>query len=170
MPEPWGKLQKWTDEEKDRIAGFLREGLSATQISAHFGVSRNAVIGVVDRTPSLKEIGFARGSNKQREKGAMRRVVPIKRRPPVRKTVVETPSIAEELNAMEVATFFAEPHVAAVPLLMLSPRRCKWPVNTPEPRTDGHLFCGEGTNGNTYCAGHMAIAYRPRELKLMAAE
>ena len=51
----------WTPELKDQVADMLHEGLSASQIAARIGdVTRNAVIGVVNRDKRLKEIGFKR--------------------------------------------------------------------------------------------------------------
>ncbi len=57
----------YSAEDIEKIAGWLRDGLSASQISGMlstargFCVSRNAVIGIVHRNRTLKQIGFARG-------------------------------------------------------------------------------------------------------------
>lgn len=170
MAEPWTKTARWTDAQCDQIAGYLVAGHSASQIGSLMDVSRNAIIGLVSRNPKLKEIGFARVGNGGREKGGLRVAKPIKRRNPVRKKVRAVPALVAELDLpTERVRFTAEPAVAGIPLLMFSPRRCKWPVNDAEPNA-GHLFCGEATNGNRYCACHMALAYRSRETKLMAAE
>lgn len=40
------------------MEGLLRDGLSASQIAYQFGVSRNAVIGIVHRDADLKAVGF----------------------------------------------------------------------------------------------------------------
>lgn len=53
-------------EEMEAVAGWLREGLSASQISDRFTIrfdrykSRNAIIGLVHRTKALADIGFER--------------------------------------------------------------------------------------------------------------
>ena len=52
----------WTPERKAKIAGWLKEGLSAGEIVGRLDVkvSRNAVIGIVTRDAGLKAIGFVR--------------------------------------------------------------------------------------------------------------
>lgn len=52
----------WTDEAKEQVAIRLRDGMSAAQIAACFGCTRNAIIGIVGRNKELKEIGFTRQS------------------------------------------------------------------------------------------------------------
>lgn len=60
-----GSQSTYAPEQIDAIAGWLREGLSASQIADAFGqrfrdwISRNAVIGLVRRNKTLREIGFA---------------------------------------------------------------------------------------------------------------
>lgn len=51
----------WTDDSKAQVAAMLSDGLTGSQISAKFpGVSRSAVIALVNRDPDLKAIGFRR--------------------------------------------------------------------------------------------------------------
>lgn len=56
----------YSDAEIEKIAAWLRDGLTATQIGELLSrvvgraVSRNAVIGIVHRNEALKTIGFAR--------------------------------------------------------------------------------------------------------------
>jgi hypothetical protein len=53
-------MHYWTEEEIDRVASMMKEGMSTTQIGAALGYSRNAITGIVGRTHRLKRIGFAR--------------------------------------------------------------------------------------------------------------
>jgi GcrA cell cycle regulator len=61
----------YTSDEIDKIATLLRDGLSASRIAEAIGVtrhetvSRNAIIGVVRRNPTLKAIGFSRSKGGQ---------------------------------------------------------------------------------------------------------
>lgn len=130
-----------TPEARDEVAAMLREGKSASQIAAHFrGVSRNAVIGVVHRDKRLREIGF-----QNRAGGAGGSHVPGQ------KPVVEPLDTASDMR-------WRLPHTAGIPLTMFNGRRCKWCINAPEPRSNTHLFCGEATNGGSYCAHHATAA------------
>lgn len=53
--------QYWSPEEKARVAELLKEGLSAGKICKHFGVTRNAICGLVARDETLKVIGLRGG-------------------------------------------------------------------------------------------------------------
>lgn len=48
----------WTAEEKAKVAELMKGGLSGARIGAIFGVTRNAVIGLVARDATLKAIGL----------------------------------------------------------------------------------------------------------------
>lgn len=58
-------MSSYTDTELHEIAIWLKDGLSASKIATRLSalrgspVSRNAIIGIVDRNPALKTIGFA---------------------------------------------------------------------------------------------------------------
>ncbi|RUW99552.1 GcrA cell cycle regulator, partial [Mesorhizobium sp. M8A.F.Ca.ET.023.01.1.1] len=60
-------MASYSDSELQAIAGWLRDGLSASRIAAAFSVqrgarvSRNAIIGIVHRNAMLGAIGFANG-------------------------------------------------------------------------------------------------------------
>lgn len=49
----------WNHDNITEVATLLKQGLSAAQIGAQLGCSRNAVIGKVGRDESLSRIGFA---------------------------------------------------------------------------------------------------------------
>ncbi|TJU85585.1 MAG: hypothetical protein E5Y10_24505 [Mesorhizobium sp.] len=51
-------MRHWTNEEKQRVGELLRRKLTAGQIAPRFGRSRCGVISLVNRDPSLREIGF----------------------------------------------------------------------------------------------------------------
>ena len=58
-------MTAYTDTELQEIAGWLKDGLSASKIAVRCSalrgspVSRNAIIGIVHRNQALKTIGFA---------------------------------------------------------------------------------------------------------------
>lgn len=109
----------WNREGRKEIARLLRLGLSASEIAAHFdGKSRNAVIGIVNRDPALKVIGFSHrwGGGGYRPRGEA------------------------EISA-------DESRIAGQPMAMLSPRRCRYAVNDAAPG-ETHLFCGLPSEGS----------------------
>lgn len=156
----------WTDELKDQVAAMLRKGLTASQIAARLeGVSRNAVVGVVNRDRRLKEIGFKRSPGPQNTGRKRDLSIAAKRRRGavrggkealVRLEVIPTPSIADLLDAVpDTPGLFGAPQVAGMPLIMLTDCRCKWPLNDGGP----FLFCGEAKQpGRPYCAYHSTAA------------
>lgn len=140
-----------TPEARDEIADMLHKGLSASQIAAHFeGVTRNAVIGIVTRDKRLKEIGFRNRAGPQNIDRVRR-----SRNRSVHRPAFTAASVVAELGPI---TPFGSPQTAGIPLMLFNGRRCKWCINDPEPRTNAHLFCGETTNGGSYCAYHATAA------------
>lgn len=142
----------WTQEQRDRIAALMLEGKSSREIAAHFpGKTRNAIIGIIMRDKRLSEIGL-RGSSARPStpKKAKQAAAPVSRT--TRKVISPTPPIAP---AAPVSLPRGDTHKAGRPLWMLGSRSCRWCINDPEPRTNGHLFCGEATEpGRPYCAHH----------------
>jgi hypothetical protein len=73
-------VSRYTPEEIDAIAGWLKEGGSAGQIAARFSrafrpVSRSAVIGIVHRNKELSAIGFRSGGALRKPRGERKRPV-----------------------------------------------------------------------------------------------
>lgn len=48
----------WSDEELEQCATLLRQHLKSTEIAAAMGKTKGSVIGMVQRHPMLKKIGF----------------------------------------------------------------------------------------------------------------
>lgn len=71
-PSPRGKNPwfVWSPEQRDRVADLLQAGKTAKQIGEAIGVTRNSIIGIVQRDGRLRSIGFAgtnHGSTRKRE-------------------------------------------------------------------------------------------------------
>lgn len=171
----------WTAEAKDKVANLLREGLTAPQIGEEMGVSRNSIIGIVNRDPRLREIGFKRSPKKrppERKTRQNKPQAPVKKKPekPKRKLPnLNVISIAaqrrknirggwasaarispEKHPKAPLPAITGGPHVAGVTLMMLERHHCRWPVNDPEPGEAAHLFCGMRKQaGSSYCEHHM---------------
>lgn len=63
---------KWTAQAKLTLADLLVDGKTAAECGRHFGVSRNAITGLLARDADLSKIGFAR-QGKSRNGGQTKR-------------------------------------------------------------------------------------------------
>ncbi len=135
----------WTAERVVLLKNCVNAGLSCGQIAREIGVSRNAVIGKINR------LGLSRG------RGA------VTSRPregmPTR-----APRVLTQRRALQ-ELFASEPVVddvaSAEPcsLLDLAPGKCRWPIGGIG--VSDFTFCGNTTTaGMSYCAGHARKAYR----------
>src|SRR5262249_55499827 len=135
----------WTAERIEQLKSGFGAGLSCAQIANEIGVSRNAVIGKLNR------LGLSRGRNPaapRARNGAL-----------VRRPHVLTQRLV--LKALFASEPVADDVVSAEPcsLLNLAPRKCRWPIGSAATAT--FTFCGNTTvDGVSYCAGHARMAYR----------
>jgi GcrA cell cycle regulator len=154
----------WTAERVARLKSGVNAGLSCAQIANEIGVSRNAVIGKINR------LGLSRGRNptapRPRDGVLIRRPKVLTQRL-VLKALFESAPIAGDVVSSEPCS-----------LLNLTPRKCRWPISGVG--SVDFTFCGNTTvDGMSYCAGHARIAYRgpfglpprgPQSCRLIASE
>jgi GcrA cell cycle regulator len=136
----------WTTERVALLRSYANAGLSCAQIAAEIGVTRNSVIGKLNR------LGLSRG-----------RGTPGTRTGTVRRHQARPQVLAQRLVLKAAFPFepVVENVVSAEPcsLLNLAPRKCRWPISA----TDGSdlTFCNNiAAEGVSYCAGHARMAYR----------
>lgn len=169
----------YTDVEINAIGGWLVEGFSAGKIAERFSnrfrhISRNAVIGIVTRNPTLKAIGFVRtghggGARKASGSacaGAIPKASAAVRLPPSGRPqpLPPTRSVAEMIDGL------AAPMMAKAPeprrLAELVNRQCRFPLSGEGAAT---LFCASpvephawmpGLSGGCYCRFHRALTTR----------
>lgn len=154
----------WTPEQDARLEEFMREGMSASQIGALFGVSRNAVIGRVHRNKKLKEIGLSHppgnsGKRVEALKKRKSRAKPaheLRRTPRPKRVKVVSPSILFEPappKPLPEPVFIAgERLTVGRPLYLLGLNECRWAVNDAD-KGELHLFCGAPADGS-WCECH----------------
>lgn len=138
----------WSDEDKNRVAVLLRQGLPASKIATQLACSRNAVIGVVSRDPMLKKIGLSGRANSPKPGPA----------PSHRPRQRISPSLHLRTKRLTQPRTHGRPDlVAPTPLNLtlteLAADQCKWPVNDP-PRGEPFAFCGHARFGAAYCEYH----------------
>jgi GcrA cell cycle regulator len=143
----------WTDERLELLKSRFAAGLTCRQIADDIGVSRNAVIGKLNRLNLTREESrdAPRPPRKHAAKGQRRGSVP-------------------RLQYQLLQKLYAEPQPAAgdepihdehrCSLLELNAQSCRWPISTPGAAD--FCFCGNPpVDGLPYCAGHTRLAYRP---------
>lgn len=142
--------ENWPPERIELLKQRWAEGLSASQIGAEFGLTRNAIIGKVHRLGLEKR---ARGQNMARRPRAAR-TAPYKA--PL--TIIQNEPLPPE---PELPPFTGTP----VTLMQLEDHQCRWPVRGP----DGDLYCGAPAD-KSWCTYHARLARRgtsgPRPIAL----
>ncbi|MCK1391062.1 GcrA family cell cycle regulator [Bradyrhizobium sp. 1] len=143
----------WTNERIELLKRHFEAGLSCREIAADIGVSRNAVIG------KLSRLNLTRGRTVDDRKVVDRSFAPAR-----------APRAVPRLQYEMLATIYGETGAPVVAgpiddanrcsLLELAENRCRWPISTPG--ADDFCFCGNNAaDGQSYCAGHSRLAYRP---------
>jgi GcrA cell cycle regulator len=142
----------WTSERVAQLRSCVSTGLTCSQIAGEIGVSRNAVIGKMNR------LGLSRPKN-------MLAAEPERRRAAWRaKSDNVTRLFSQHRILMRLPPAPPTPPEAirngrGCSLLELAPGKCRWPIN--EPGTADFCFCAHPqVEGLPYCVGHARIAYK----------
>jgi GcrA cell cycle regulator len=146
------KEPTWTDERLELLKSRFAAGLTCRQIADDIGVSRNAVIGKLNRLNLTREKGgdAPQGPRKEAARGRRAKSVPRLQYQLLQKLYAEPQPAADE-------PIHAEHRCS---LLELSEQSCRWPISTPGEKD--FCFCGNPPlKGLPYCAGHTRLAYRP---------
>ena len=139
---------KWNDANTEQARKlYVDQGLSAGRVAAMIGApSRNSIIGRMHRQ------GFLLPDVDRHHRMARPNIPRPSRAPPKPK-----PAPKRSTKPMPVSP---PPPPAAIPLMQLTSRTCRWPLGDPhEPRFG---FCGARVPHDApYCCEHRAIAYQP---------
>lgn len=179
--------RSWTDHDLQKIAGMMRDGMSARQIGDALGVSRNVIIGKVFRVPTLKAIGWrnidehGRGTPAPKKTAALPSIAIAPNRSknvrgghlakPISNPVgvgVKNIRAVPRVKTITVAAPIDAPSPLNLLLMDLHLRFCRWPVSGSKEHT---LFCGHETDDvlTSFCPHHRARAYQPRQSMKVAA-
>jgi GcrA cell cycle regulator len=149
----------WTSERVEQLKSCFDAGLSCSQIAREIGVTRNAVIGKMNR------LGLSRPkdliANLPKRQRAARSVRARAWRPDIwgrdEDAADQTLIVA---GAGPQAAAEAIPRGPGCSLLDLSQGKCRWPIS--EPGAEDFCYCGNAAiEGLPYCPGHARMAYRP---------
>jgi len=135
----------WTAERVNQLKSHFEAGLSCSQIADEIGVSRNAVIGKINRL-RLSRLGVI-------AKPRQRRTAP---------RFFNQHQILAALRAEPLPLPQEAPveNMSRCSLVELAEAECRWPISDPGARDFG--FCGrKAVNGLPYCAAHARMAYQP---------
>lgn len=142
----------WTEERVELLKALWTKGSSASEIAAELGggISRNAVLGKVDRLKLAKR-GRRQPRPRESKPGARLRFRSANRIIYIQglagpKRVPPTPLPAEEISKNPVN------------FMGLTNKNCHWPINDNPP----FIFCGDAAiEGQPYCAHHYRIGHQP---------
>ena len=145
----------WNTDRIEQLRRYFDAGLTCSQIAREIGVTRNAVIGKMNR------MGLSRPRDVL--SAQMRRAAKLARPKPQRNWRRLT--IIAQRKMLRDAYPAAEPEEIPIyngrgcTLLELRQGQCRWPIN--EPGAENFCFCGnEQFHGMPYCVGHARLAYR----------
>lgn len=132
----------WTEEQMTRLVELNDKGLSAAEIAANLGKSKNAVLGKLFRL---------RGGRVGNRRVTVARIPRGKSLPPVKRFVYTTQPPLPPISLADGA---------GIAITDLQAGMCKWPIG--DPKQPDFRFCGHPQHeGKPYCTAHCAIAYEP---------
>lgn len=145
----------WSSERVEQLKRCFEAGLTCSQIARQIGVTRNAVIGKMNRMGLSRPRDVLAAQMRRAAKLAhpkpqksWRRLTVIAQRKILREAYPETPSDDIPIHNGRGCT-----------LLELAHGQCRWPIN--EPGAEDFCYCGNAAfTGLPYCVGHARLAYR----------
>jgi GcrA cell cycle regulator len=153
----------WTSERIELLKHCLHAGLSCGQIAREIGVTRNAVIGKINRLGLSRPKDVIGRQLEQRHAARPARPKTARTWRPKRPHL----NIFAQHEMLMGAFPTPQPRAEDIPiyngrgctLLELSERKCRWPISNPG--VEDFCFCGnEPIKGLPYCLGHARIAYQ----------
>ena len=162
----------WTPAILNKMKALLERGMSTAEIGKKIGMSKNAVVGKLNR------LGWAgKGKESSAKKAPQKKEIAIKVKPAKKALARKTPAqVAQEKKAASAKpqtdksagkkvpakkNLVAHQHMIqhAMGLAMLRPDQCRWPIGNPD--SDKFHFCGEKVfPGKPYCYEHCRAAYQ----------
>jgi GcrA cell cycle regulator len=145
----------WSRERIEQLKRCFSAGLTCSQIAREIGVTRNAVIGKMNRMGLSQPRDLLAAQTRRATKPAR----------PRSRTRWSAFSVADQRTLLRDA--FPQARVEEIPihngrgctLLELAQDRCRWPIN--DPGAANFRYCGnEAFTGLPYCTGHARLAYR----------
>lgn len=150
----------WSDEQRQEVLrAYYGEGLSARQVAGRYGVSRQAVIGIVHRYSA--QYGYERKGRPEKKRQSLPKPAKRRRAPSPRTAQAWTPQTAP------TAPRLPRPSPAILPSLEmtfddLGTTRCQFATTPHDVPPAGHRFCGHPVESGRWCAHHARLIRNPR--------
>jgi GcrA cell cycle regulator len=171
----WSIEMLWTAEAVEDLKRLALAGKSASRIAAELGGSRNAVIGKASRIGIKLNGGGGRPTSGAAPGRAGRPQWATARYAPPNADQGAHVVAAGGLSPREVRTptwTFGEAEIGEMRRLRFEDIResaCRWPLG--DPRSGEFAYCGlTPAKGQSYCAGHCRMAYRPPQARASTRE
>ena len=144
----------WTAERVEQLKSCFDAGLTCSQIAGEIGVSRNAVIGKMNRLGLSRQRSVRAGAPAAKRAADRNRGGNVTRLFSQHRILMQLPPEPQEQSAV-VSIHDGR----GCSLLDLSPGNCRWPISEPGARD--FCFCGnQQVEGLPYCVGHARMAYK----------
>ena len=145
-----GFARKWTAEDKTRVLFLFNSGHSASEVAREYGVSRNAILGLVHRARHQKNAPVRSRSRSRRK---VRREEGHRRKP-------------RQLKPRPISH---APDENPVPFLERADNQCCYPLweddAPPEKLSEGMVcgapVCRKHSAQPAYCAHHQKLCGKP---------
>lgn len=168
----------WTPSVLNKMKAFLTRGMSTAEIGKKIGMSKNAVVGKLNRlgwnlksregkkppVSGAKPKAAAKKSapvKKPAPKKAPAKAMPKKAPPPAKKPAKAAPAPKPKAAKPNSKTLAMHQRIIQHSLEMaaLKPDQCRWPIGDPD--SENFHFCGRQVFvGKPYCYDHCLQAYQ----------
>jgi GcrA cell cycle regulator len=148
----------WADKDAEKLRKLHGEGLTSSQIADALGVTRNAVMGKINRLGLLKQRAPRPKHVRIKQKKPQKEKQTHLRAQPPQLRIATPPVSDQEIPIAQRRT-----------LLELTQATCRWPIG--DPGRPGFFFCGAPPSASLpYCTHHAQRAYltQPRRAKPFA--
>lgn len=166
----------WDNATLKKLKALTGKGLSTSEIGKRLGMSKNAIVGKLNRLGwNAKAGGATAGTEKNAEvkqtvaKPAVDKKTTVKKSEPAKETPVKatakktTPKVAEAKTDAKTTAKNLAMHQRIIQhsleMANLKPNQCRWPIGDPD--SEHFHFCGETVFiGKPYCYEHCKQAYQ----------
>lgn len=169
MSPPWTPLFDWNELRVAQLKAMVADGLSSSKIADQLGVTRNAVIGKIDRL-KLARPGKTVSTRPRKPKASAGYALGnMVARLNVGKTPRRSKFAAGNFNGTDgpmppqATELPAEPVPATrVTIYELTEKTCRWPCFAGDEPIHEKFYCGGLTvHELPYCGHHCRMAYTP---------
>ena len=166
----------WDNATLKKLKALTGKGLSTSEIGKRLGMSKNAIVGKLNRLGwNAKAGGATAGAEKKAEvkklddKPVVAKKTTVKKSELAKKTSVKatvtktTPKVAEAKTDAKTTAKNLAMHQRIIQhsleMANLKPNQCRWPIGDPD--SEHFHFCGETVFiGKPYCYEHCKQAYQ----------